>query len=204
MSGLVATVASAAGLFMGTNLDDLVVLAMLFSAGRVAGAPSARQVWAGQAAGFALLVGAAVLTALGLAVIPARWVGLLGLLPLSMGVLGLVKAARTLRTYGPSPSVVPATGVLSVMALTLVNGADNLAVYTPVFRTIGSGAAVVTGCVFAVGVAVWCWFGSRLGSHERVVGVIRRWGHWIVPGIFVAIGLAILLGSGTLAVDAPR
>ena len=45
---------------------------------------------------------------------------------------------------------------------------------------------------------MWCWLASRLSGHERVVRVIGRWGHWMVPVVFVAISLGILFGSGAL------
>jgi cadmium resistance protein CadD (predicted permease) len=46
--------------------------------------------------------------------------------------------------------------VIGVAALTVSNGGDNLAAYTPVFATIIAGATGVTIAVFAAGVAVWC------------------------------------------------
>ncbi|OIJ95007.1 cadmium transporter [Streptomyces monashensis] len=194
---MVATVLTAAGLFAGTNIDDLVVLAVLFSSGRATGALKAWQVWAGQATGFAVLVGASAIAALALDVVPGMWVGLLGLFPLGMGALGLVKAGRA-RQSGEQVSAAPATGLVSVSALTLINGADNLTVYPPVFRTVGTDPALITITVFAAGVVVWCLVGSWLGGHENVIEIIRRWGHWIVPAVFVAIGVTILLGSGAL------
>jgi cadmium resistance protein CadD (predicted permease) len=197
VSGIVATVLAAAGLFAGTNIDDLVVLAVLFSSGRATGALKPWQVWTGQATGFAILVGASVTIASALAVVPGMWIGLLGLIPLGMGALGLAKAMRAHR-FGEKVPEAAATGLVSVSALTLVNGADNLTVYPPVFRTIGTSPALITIAVFAAGVVVWCMVGSWLGGHHKVVEIIRRWGHWIVPAVFVAIGVTILLGSGTL------
>lgn len=189
---------TAAGLFAGTNVDDVIVLAVLFLAGRATGRPSARQVWAGQASGFAVLVLISVVAALGLAIVPEAWVGLLGFIPLTLGVRGLARAARAHRAGGEVPAA-PASGLVSVMMLTIANGSDNLAVYPPVFRTIGAGPALVTVAVFAAGVVLWCLLGSWLGSHEQVVAVIERWGCWIVPSVFIAVGAIILVGSGVLS-----
>jgi cadmium resistance protein CadD (predicted permease) len=83
-------------------------------------------------------------------------------------------------------------GPLQVAAVTIANGADNLSVYTPLFRTIGTGGTVLTVAVFAMLVAVWCAAGAWLGSHRRVVAVVERSGHWLVPAVFVVIGAAIL------------
>lgn len=79
-------------------------------------------------------------------------------------------------------------------AVTIANGSDNIAVYTPVFRTIGLGDTLITIAVFAVLTAVWCALGSWLGGHRHVIGLLGRWGHWLVPLVFVVIGLVILAG----------
>ncbi|MFE0462363.1 cadmium resistance transporter [Kitasatospora sp. NPDC058965] len=197
MADLLVTAAAAVGTFAGTNVDDLAVLAVLFVASRATGKPTRRAIWLGQAAGFTVLVLASLAIALGLAVVPGHWVGLLGLLPLALGARGLVRAVRGAGPDG-RPAAVPATGPVALMLLTVTNGADNLAVYPPVFRTVGSGQLLVTVAVFAAGVVTWCLLGSWLGSHRAVVGVLERRGPWIVPGVFVLLGLVILLGSGVL------
>jgi cadmium resistance protein CadD (predicted permease) len=85
-----------------------------------------------------------------------------------------------------------------VAGVTIANGADNIAVYTPMFRTLGAAAVVVVVLVFAVLTAVWCAAASWLGSHRRIIELVRRWGHWLVPLVFITIGLVILLESGVL------
>ncbi|GIF73835.1 cadmium resistance transporter [Asanoa siamensis] len=187
---LVGTVAAAAGLFAGTNVDDLVVLTVLFLAARTTGLPRPWQIWLGQYAGIATLVAIAGAAALGLTLLPDRWVGLLGLVPLALGVRGLVAAFRSDGTAAPPV----ASGLVSVAAVTIANGADNIAVYTPVFRAIGLADTLLTIGVFAVLTAVWCLAGAWLGGHRRVIDVLGRWGHWLVPLVFVAIGLVILGG----------
>jgi cadmium resistance protein CadD (predicted permease) len=88
--------------------------------------------------------------------------------------------------------------VLPVAGVTIANGADNISVYTPMFRTIGLTAGLLTVAVFAVGIAVWCLAGSWLGSHQKVVAVVLRYGHWMVPVVFMTIGAVIVLQSGVL------
>jgi cadmium resistance protein CadD (predicted permease) len=85
-----------------------------------------------------------------------------------------------------------------VAGLTIVDGADNLAAYTPVFATAGGGQIVVMLVVFAVGVAVWCLAGLLLVRHDRVIGVLARHGHWILPVAFILIGLNTLQRTGHL------
>jgi len=192
---LAGTLAAAVGVFTGTNVDDLVVLTVLFLSSRAIGRPARWQIWAGQYAGIALLVAASALAALGLSIVADRWVGLLGLIPLGLGVRGLVRALRA-HAAGDDTAATVASGLVSVAGVTIANGADNISVYTPLFRTIGLSSSLVTVAVFALLVAVWCLAGSWLGSHRRVIAVVRRYGRWLVPVVFIVIGAVILIRSG--------
>ncbi|MCW2504865.1 MAG: cadmium resistance transporter [Actinomycetia bacterium] len=190
-------VLSAAAVFAGTNLDDLLVLTVLFLGARGSGRT---RIWAGQYLGIAVLTAVAVLAASGLAVLPDRWVRLLGLVPLALGLLGLAKAIRHRNRDDAGPAPGPDTGptagpgTLAVAGITIANGGDNIAVYTPLFRAAGPMVTAVTVAVFAAGVALWCLAAGWLGSRPAVVRALERTGPWLVPAAFVAIGLWILLG----------
>jgi len=190
----VGAAAAAAAVFAGTDVDDLLVLTVLFLASRTGGRPRPWQIWAGQYLGIGVLVAVSAAAAAGLAAVPDRWVGLIGLLPLGIGLHGLVTAVRSRGDDEPPPPVV-AAGVLPVAGVTIANGADNLSVYTPMFRALGPAATLVTVAVFAIGTAVWCLAGAWLGSHPRVIAVLGRFGHWIVPVVFVVLGAVILSTS---------
>lgn len=197
MEQLVATIAAATALFVGTNLDDVVVVAVLNISSRAGGQPKAWQIWTGRYAGIAVLVGLSLLAARGLTLLPENHTWLLGLVPLGLGVYKLAVAVRA-RKAGPQTSSAVAAGLPGVTALTVANGADNIAAYTPVFRTRSDGDIAVTIGVFALGVAVWCTAGSWLASHREITQTIGRWGHWIVPSVFVGVGAYILYKAGIL------
>jgi cadmium resistance protein CadD (predicted permease) len=191
VSSFPAQIGAAAVLFAGTNVDDLVVLSLLSASSRAAGRPRRWEIWAGQYAGFAVLTGLSVVAGRGLALLPAHWVWLLAFIPLGLGVVNLVAAIRSLRR-GQQPRPPSAGGPLGVALLTLANGGDNMAAYTPFFAAIGAGQAVVTLAVFAVGVAVWCLAGGLLTRHARVTAAVGRYGHWILPVALILIGLYVL------------
>jgi cadmium resistance transport/sequestration family protein len=197
MDTLLGTAGAAVGLYAGTSIDDMVVLVVLNASSRAGGRPQRWQIWAGQYAGTAVLVIVSLAAALGLAHIPRHWVGLLGLLPLSLGLGKLVIAIREHRAGRQAPAVA-AQGLPGVIAITIANGGDNIAAYTPVFATLSGGAITVTVAVFAAGVAAWCVAGSWLVSHHRVTEVIRSWGHWIIPAVYILIGLYIFAKTGVL------
>jgi cadmium resistance protein CadD (predicted permease) len=189
--------ATAASLFVGTNIDDLVVLAVLSLSSRVAGRPAVWQIWLGQYAGITVLVGVAMLAALGLTAMPSGWIWPLGLLPLGLGLRKLAEAVRAHRCGRPS-SPAPATGLVGVMITTIANGGDNVAAYVPLFRADAEGDLAVTVIIFAVGVAVWCMAGFWLASHGCVTRLIERWGQWIIPMMYILIGTYIFHKAGAL------
>jgi cadmium resistance protein CadD (predicted permease) len=192
---LAAGIGAAIALFVGTNLDDLIVLTLFNASARAVGRPRRWQIWAGQYAGFAVLVAIALLGALGLVLVPTRWIGLLGLVPLGLGVWRLATAIR--HRHAPEPDRIPAIrGMTGVAAITVANGGDNLAAYIPAFRAMSAAVLAVTLIVFAVAVALWCALGALLTAHPAAVAVVQRWGHWVIPIVYIAIGVAIMWKTG--------
>ena len=195
MGTVLATAGTALALFAATNLDDMMVLAVLSASARAGGRPRRWEIWAGQYAGTAVLVLVSVAAGRGLTLIPEDRIWLLGLLPLGLGIARLATALRD-RRHGRQADIAVARGLPGVTAVTIANGGDNIAAYTPVFATISGGAAIITVAVFAVGVAVWCLTGWWLVSHHRITGALVRWGHWIVPAVYILIGLYIFAKAG--------
>lgn len=197
MDAILAAAGTAVGLFVGTNIDDMIVLAVLNVSSRADGHPRRWQIWTGQYLGMAVLVVASLLAAFGLAVIPDRWIWLLGLIPFLLGIRKLVIAIRAVRN-GEQTSPAVATGLAGVVGLTVANGGDNIAAFTPVFRTLSTAGTILTLAVFAVGVALWCLAGTWLVSHRKTTAIIQRWGHWIVPAVFILVGLYVFHKAGVL------
>ncbi|QDG87053.1 cadmium resistance transporter [Pseudarthrobacter sp. NIBRBAC000502770] len=194
---MLATIAAAAAMFAATNIDDIVVLTVLFLAS-AKGRPRPWEIVGGQYLGFITLVGISVLAALGLTLVPDEWVGWLGLVPLAIGVVGLIRFLRT-RGEEEAEGSFTAVGLASVAGITIANGADNIAIYTPIFRTMGTQDTVVTIMVFLILVAVWCALGRVVGTHPKVTETLERIEHWLVPGVFIGLGLFILISSGVVS-----
>src|SRR5882724_7048807 len=95
MGGLFGPVAAAVGVFAGTNMDDIIVLTVLFLSAHATGRPRPWQIWAGQYVGMGSVVAVSAVAAHGLTTVPDRWVGLLGLVPFALGVRGLIAAIRS-------------------------------------------------------------------------------------------------------------
>lgn len=191
MLDLLGTVTSATVVFAATDIDDIVILTLFFVAARTTGRPRTRQIVAGQYLGIGVLVLASAVVAAGLLVVPDEWTGLLGLLPIALGVRALLD-----RDDDEAAPVV--AGTLGVAGVTIANGADNVAVYVPVFRALGPADTAVLALVFVVLIAAWCAAGAWLGNHPRVTRLVERAGRWLVPVVFIAIGAVIVVTSGVV------
>ncbi|MEU1643447.1 cadmium resistance transporter [Micromonospora zamorensis] len=191
MIDLLSTAGGAAVVFAATDIDDIVILTLFFVAARTTGRPRPWQIVAGQYLGIGALALASAVVAAGLLVVPDPWTGLLGLLPIALGV-------RALRASDDDVTPAVVTGTLGVAGVTIANGADNVAVYVPVFRALGAADSAVFLLVFVLLIALWCAAGAWLGGHPRVVRLVERAGHWLVPTIFIGIGALILVSSGVL------
>ena len=88
--------------------------------------------------------------------------------------------------------------VTRIAAITFANGADTISVFTPLFRTLHTAGSLLAAALFLALTALWCAAGALLGSHQAVIAALGRTTHWLVPAVFIAVGLLILITSGTL------
>jgi cadmium resistance protein CadD (predicted permease) len=166
--------------FAVTNIDDACLLTLLF-ARRI----PARRIVAGQYLGFAVIVIVSLLGAFAALAIPDRWVRLLGLVPIALGVRHFSKPGQA------GPRSASAMGVASVAFITFSNGADNIALYVPFF-VVGRTHLWLILSSYTLLIALWC-VGSRLiGTHSLVLGVVDRWAQRVMSIVFTGLGLVIL------------
>ena len=186
---------TAVGAFVGTNIDDFVVLLLI----ALSAPPEGARVWrvaGGQYLGFAVLVALSLAGGAALRAVPVQWVGLLGLIPVALGIGGLLRARRPEPEAGETPRP---DSILGVAALTIANGGDNVSVYVVLFRHLDLAGTALTLGVFAVLLAVWCAAALILGRYARLVPGFVRAGRWVSPCLFIAIGLVVVVNSGVLA-----
>lgn len=190
-------------LFAVTNIDDAFVLLGFFADARF----RAREVVFGQYGGMCVLIGASLVVALISLALPPKYVGLLGLAPLAIGI----KKMWELRTDGKGDDEdvkldagKSAIGnILSVAAVTIANGGDNIGVYAPLFATRSASSTTVIVLTFLLMTAVWCWFAHWLVSHRTIGAPIRRYGRLVLPFVLMGLGCLILYEAGTIELLRP-
>ena len=195
-AGLPAVVGIAVGAFVGTNIDNAVVTVVMVVA---APAERARRIATGQVLGFCLLVMAAIGMAALLFEIPTRVIGLLGLVPLTIGIRGLF-GLRHLENRTRLTKRAVGSGFVAATLVTIGAGGDNLAVYIPLFKASHVAGTIETLLVFAVGEVLLTLFVLFAGQHRRVRAAVDSVAVFGAPVLYCAIGVLVLAQAGTLSV----
>lgn len=194
--------------FASTNIDDLFILMMLFSQASGKNLTPAT-IFAGQYLGISTLIILSLAGSLLGIIIPLPYIGLLGFLPV---YLGLSKIYHHIKKDHTAPEEVtidrkPAGGflasiaginVVSIAAITIANGGDNIGLYIPLFANLTVQQLVITIIIFLVLVYVWLITARYLISHPRLKESISRYKHIIFPVVLIALGVYILMESGTI------
>jgi cadmium resistance protein CadD (predicted permease) len=152
--------------------------------------------------GISALFFASFILALTALLIPAAYLGLLGLAPIAIGLSKLRDLLRgkeeTEEELERHEGVGINTNVLAVAAVTVANGGDNISTYVPIFATHSIKAVFLIGVVFLILTAVWCLVSHYMVHHPKIRGPIQRYGHWIVPFVLIGLGVMILHDARTL------
>lgn len=186
--------------FVGTALDNLLLLTLL----RLAGVPG-RQV----AAGF--LLGSLVILALCAAgtalavVMPVHRVGLLGVIPLSIGAIGLLAAARRRDSAPEVAADGGAGGALGIATTQIASSFDTLAAFLPLFADTVRPQGLVIALGFSVMSVTWLALSGRLARMRGASALIRPFERVVRPAVLVLVGLYILADTPTdVELDAPE
>jgi cadmium resistance protein CadD (predicted permease) len=195
MESLVTLVGLAVVVFASTNIDDVFVLVTFFADKNF----RVRDVVIGQYAGVSTLYAISAVAALTSLIIPPAYIGLLGLVPIAIGMRKLYNLRRRQEKEEGRGSGTEAHGRrLAVAAVTMANGGDNVAVYTALFATRSGYEVPAIGIVFAVMTGLWCLAAHWLVNHRALGEPIRRYAHRVVPFVLIGLGILILIRTGTL------
>ncbi len=202
MESLAATLFTAIITFAATNVDDLLILTLFFS--QTKQGFRKQQIVTGQYLGFLVLVLLSMPGFFGGQVLPREWIGLLGLLPIIIGVRKFLDRAETIEPAQFDETVSPRFFVplisrqaLGVAGVTIANGGDNIGIYMPLFAGSTITELGILLGVFFVLVGVWCFAGDRLARQPAVAGGFAHYGHILGPVVLVGLGIVILVESET-------
>jgi len=204
MNGLVTAIPAGLAAFSATNIDDIVILTLLFS--QVNANFRRWHIVAGQYLGFSVLVMASLPGFFGSLIVPEAWIGMLGVVPIAIGISSLLnrendeletevetqKFEQSWWNYFVSPQV------YGVAAITVANGSDNISIYVPLFASCTLASLPIILAVFFSMVGVWCYTSYRLTNLPAISYTLTHYGKNLVSFVLMGLGVLILIKSHTL------
>ena len=210
MSGLETAFAGGIIAFAATNIDDIIILLLFFS--QVDNKLGRQRIVVGQYLGFTAIIIASLPGFFGGLIVPREWIGLLGLLPIAIGIKQLISREKDttqvqtvnsdFKSDANNPIVSFLFSVLNpqtykVAAVTVANGGDNISIYIPLFAGSKLASLAVILGVFFVMVGVWCAIAYFLTRQPTIAYVLSRYGRHVVPFVLIGLGLFIMYERGT-------
>ena len=195
---IVSSILQAIGLFIATNIDDIVILSLFFVRGQ--GQPgTTRRILAGQYLGFLGILGAAVAAAFGAQVLlPEAILPYFGLIPLGLGLWAAWQAWRNRGQDDDDEAQLEGkrVSVWAVAAVTFANGGDNIGVYVPIFITVGTMGIIAYSGVFLLLVVGLVLVARYVATRKSIAAILERWEHVLFPLVLISLGTFILVEGG--------
>lgn len=207
MDGLAQALLTGLTSFVATNIDDIVILMLFFAQVDTTFRP--KHIVAGQYLGFLFLIAASLPGFFGGLIIPKAWIGLLGFVPIAIGITHLLNRKSEepqVQTVSSQPIFMPKLPLLAsllapqtyqVAAVTIANGGDNIGIYVPLFASSSLFTLVVLLGVFFGMIGVWCVIAYLLTQHRSIAYVLTHYGQKLVPFVLISLGVFILVESGS-------
>lgn len=186
MNALTA-IAEAIVAFVATNVDDVLIVFLLLAGG----ARLRNLVW-GQYLGFFGILALSVAASFGAVALPSWVVRWLGVVPFVIGLRGLIQKDDDAED---APREAASMRVVSIAAVTLANGGDNIAVYVPLFAGQRAVDLAVMIAVFLVGVVALTFGAHAMLRVPPVARAVDRWGHRTAPWMLMALGAYLVFGE---------
>jgi cadmium resistance transport/sequestration family protein len=179
--------------FGATNIDDIFILILFFSNKKF----KESEIIAGQFLGIIALIVVSLLGAMIGLVLPEAYAGLLGLVPLYIGIKGIIAITRREKQDEDPDLKTNSSNVLSVAGTTVANGGDNIGIYVPLFATITWTDRLSMISIFLIMTFVWCMLARYFTNHPYVAKTVDKYGHIIAPIVLICLGLYIMYEAGT-------
>ncbi|MFS0518306.1 cadmium resistance transporter [Nostoc sp. UIC 10607] len=206
MSELITTLLVGISAFFATNIDDIFILLLLFS--QLNSSFKSRHIVAGQYLGFTVLIIASLPGLFGGLIIPPNWIGLLGLMPMTMGISSLINQEenQTLEVAFASAEYQDANTTsffnartYNVAAITIANGSDNISVYVPLFASSNIVDFIIIIGVFFILIAICCYLAYKFTYQTKIAYQLSQYSSYILPFVLIIVGGIIILKTEALS-----
>jgi len=181
-----------AGSFVATNVDNIVLLV---------GWVTSRQISFGRMAlGYAAAVTAVFLVSLFLeqvsSVIPVRYIGYLGLVPIVLGLQMLL--SRHQQREGSATGSGPSQLSIAAVATTLFSSSlDTILVFSSLLADSNNTADAMMILGYGLTAFLWLLFAGFLSRHAARLHKLSAAAQWLAPVVMIVVGSYILLNTAT-------
>ncbi|MCK9151496.1 cadmium resistance transporter [Methanobacterium alcaliphilum] len=201
MTQLILTIFIATSSFIATNLDDIFLLIVFFAHPDY----KTSSIITGQFLGISLLILISFPAFLFKSFIPPVYLAIMGVFPLIIGLKQVVNLHKSKKNEDKdilpiskkSKLTTRKTSFLSVMGVTIFNGADNIGVYAPLFANLTLPNVILTIFIFLIMTGIWCIIAHFMINKSSLGNKIRKYGHIILPFILILLGFSIIIGNLT-------
>jgi cadmium resistance transport/sequestration family protein len=205
---LITTVIKAFVSFVATNIDDIFVLMLFYS--QLNNIMKRKHIIIGQYIAIITLTIVSIIGALGISIIKDEYIGLLGLIPIYLGIktyVDYIKESKDTENLSDIEDITKAKenhtisfigkfinpGILKVFIVTFANGGDNIGIYIPLFASMNWVGVLITVIIFLLLTALWCFIGIKLIEHHFIQNNIEKYKYIFVPIIFIGLGISIII-----------
>jgi len=196
MAETLTIIAVAAGAFIGTNLDNLILLAALHKRY----AQRSRMVTAGYFSGMILIGAICLVVGEAGEFIPIAYLGLLGVIPILIGVNALFQLFRN-KQSGASSSLVLGTSnhtiFITVLMTQLSNSADSIITFSVLLADSADSSDYLVAATFLAMAGVFASLALYALRHRRLRNFLDRYGNYVTPFILILVGVYILSNTAT-------
>ncbi|KAJ4317798.1 hypothetical protein N0V84_007160 [Fusarium piperis] len=156
----------------------------------------------GQYVGFTIIVGVSMIGFGASLLLPTQPIGFLGLLPILLGVWWLFAiifpSGEEETEDSPGDKVSTAAGLKSIFkvsAITIMNGADNISTYVPLFSQAEGAEIAVYVVVYYIFLGLWCLIAFLIMKQKHILRVAQRYARVVVPFLYMGLGVFIIVKS---------
>lgn len=208
---------------VATTFDDNIYLTGFFSEVNRTFRP--KHIIVGEIIGFTTLVLVSLIGFLVGLIIPSNWIGLLGILPILIGVNNL-RLILTNKEEFPSKrpenkkrssqyhgfesrrlslwDTICDRQTYKVSAVTISNGGNNLGIYIPLFAssTLGDLIIIIPICYFIV--CTWLFMSYHLTRQTGIAVILSRYAGKLFPFVLMWLGLRIIIDNQSYKLFVPN
>ncbi|WP_026908158.1 cadmium resistance transporter [Paucisalibacillus globulus] len=183
--------------FIATGIDEMLVLILLFAHAK--SQKQICQVYMGQQIGMTFILILVVIAVSGISFFTGKWTGLLGLLPIFIGIMELFEGDEDNEAKGILDKISMFSNLtLRVAIIAIAGGAEELAIYIPYFTSLNWNEVILAILAFIIMIPIWSAICHMIGSMKNVYNFVKRFQRIVIPVVFIGIGLKVLLESDTI------